>query len=59
MFVANESIGSVIGRKGAKINEIRTMSGARINILESGSKATGPRGGRSPEPDRERIIGEF
>jgi hypothetical protein len=59
MFVSNDAVGSVIGRKGAKINEIRAMSGARINVLESGSKGRGgASGGRSPEPERERIIGE-
>lgn len=56
MFVANDTIGSVIGRKGSKINEIRSMSGARINILESGKSGARSSGGRSPEPDRERII---
>jgi hypothetical protein len=58
MFVSNEAVGSVIGRRGAKINEIRAMSGARINVLESGTKGRGGRGG-SPEPDRERIIGRL
>ncbi len=60
MFVSNEAVGSVIGRRGAKINEIRAMSGARINVLESGTKGRGGGGrGGSPEPDRERIIGKL
>jgi len=60
MFVSNEAVGSVIGRRGAKINEIRAMSGARINVLESGTKGRGGGGrGVSPEPDRERIIGKL
>ncbi len=58
--MSNEAVGSVIGRRGAKINEIRAMSGARINVLESGTKGRGGGGrGGSPEPDRERIIGKF
>ncbi len=58
--MSNEAVGSVIGRRGAKINEIRAMSGARINVLESGTKGRGGGGrGGSPEPDRERIIGKL
>jgi len=55
MSVPNDVVGSVIGKRGSKINEIRQISGATINIMESGQK----RRERSPEPgplDRERII---
>ena len=52
MNVSNDIIGAVIGKKGSKINEIRTLSGANINIMEVGH---GQRD-RSPDPDRDRII---
>ena len=32
MQVPNDSLGGVIGRQGSRINEIRNLSGARINI---------------------------
>ena len=55
MTVGNEVIGCVIGKRGSKINEIRQMSGASINIMEVGQRQ---RQGRdhSPDPDRARVI---
>ena len=44
-------MGAVIGKKGAKINEIRQISGATINIMETNRKRE-----RSPDTDRERVI---
>merc|ERR1719347_2374633 len=55
MSVPNEVVGAVIGKRGSKINEIRQISGATINILEAGQRKRE----RSPDPgalDRERII---
>jgi len=56
MYVSNEQIGAVIGRKGSKINEIRQMSGASINILEAGSASKKDRREFNPDVERERII---
>lgn len=55
MYVSNDQVGAIIGRKGSKINEIRDMSGASINILETGSKSRDRRDGPS-DPERQRII---
>jgi len=49
--VSNDLVGAVIGKKGAKINEIRQISGATINIMETNRKRE-----RSPDTDRERVI---
>ena len=53
MSVSNDVIGAVIGKRGSKINEIRQLSKASINIMETGSRRSG---GRDSSPDRERII---
>jgi len=52
MSVPNDVVGAVIGKRGAKINEIRQISGATINIMETGQRKRE----RSPDTDRERII---
>ena len=52
MSVPNDVVGAVIGKRGAKINEIRQISGATINIMETGQRKRE----RSPDMDRERII---
>jgi len=49
MYVNNDQVGAVIGRKGSKINEIRQLSGASINVREMASRS-------SSDPDRERVI---
>merc|ERR1719458_1508264 len=56
MNVPNEVIGAVIGKRGAKINEIRQLSGANINIMEVGQRQRSGGRDRSPDPARERII---
>merc|ERR1719341_2230440 len=56
MNVPNDVIGAVIGKRGAKINEIRTLSGASINIMEVGARGGQRSRDRSPDPDRERVI---
>jgi len=53
MSVPNDVVGAVIGKRGAKINEIRQISGATINIMETGQQRKRE---RSPDTDRERII---
>ncbi|XP_023326321.1 poly(rC)-binding protein 4 isoform X2 [Eurytemora carolleeae] len=61
MFVSNDQVGSIIGKKGCKINEIRSMSGASINITEVGSGGS-KRGDKREfvgDPDRERVIEIF
>jgi len=55
MNVSNEQVGAVIGRKGSKINEIRSISGANINIMEIGASKRDRRD-FSSDPDRERVI---
>merc|ERR1719495_1600355 len=55
MNVSNDQVGAVIGRKGSKINEIRQISGANINIMEIGSSKRDRRD-FSSDPDRERVI---
>jgi len=52
LSVPNDIVGAVIGKRGSKINEIRQISGATINIMESGQRKRE----RSPDNDRERII---
>jgi len=54
MSVPNDVVGAVIGKRGSKINEIRQISGATINIMEAGSGQR--KRERSPDTDRERII---
>ena len=56
MNVPNDIIGAVIGKRGAKINEIRQLSGATINIMEVGQRQRGGGRDRSPDPERERVI---
>ena len=56
MNVPNDVIGAVIGKRGAKINEIRTLSGASINIMEVGARGGQRSRDRSPDPERERVI---
>ena len=56
MNVPNDVIGAVIGKRGAKINEIRQLSGANINIMEVGQRQRGGGRDRSPDPERERVI---
>ena len=56
MNVPNDVIGAVIGKRGAKINEIRQLSGANINIMEVGQRQRSGGRDRSPDPERERII---
>jgi len=53
MSVPNDVVGAVIGKRGSKINEIRQISGATINIMETGQQKKRE---RSPDTDRERII---
>eukprot|EP00088_Acartia_fossae_P060789 TRINITY_DN7287_c0_g1_i5.p1 TRINITY_DN7287_c0_g1~~TRINITY_DN7287_c0_g1_i5.p1 ORF type:complete len:395 (+),score=85.82 TRINITY_DN7287_c0_g1_i5:52-1236(+) len=48
MYINNDQVGSVIGMRGSKIQEIRDLSGASINIKEVSSRAS--------DPDRERVI---
>ena len=61
MGVANELIGSIIGKGGSKIAEIRQMSGANIQISKSADKEpTAERqiqitGNSSVDPDRDKI----
>ena len=42
IFIPNELVGSIIGKGGAKINEVRQMSQCQIKINEPGEAA--PRG---------------
>jgi len=55
MLVSNDKVGAVIGRQGSKINEIRTLSGASINITEAGKKGGGDRRDGN-DSERERVV---
>lgn len=41
IFIPNELVGSIIGKAGAKINEVRQASGCQIKINEPGEAAPG------------------
>lgn len=51
MSVPNDVVGAVIGKRGSKINEIRQISGATINIMETGQQKKGekPRHGQGED----------
>ena len=50
MLVSNDKAGAVIGARGSKIREIRTLSGATIDITKTHKKEFDRREGK--EPDR-------
>ncbi|GAA5991361.1 hypothetical protein JCM11641_007563 [Rhodosporidiobolus odoratus] len=41
IFIPNELVGSIIGKAGQKINEVRTASGTQVKINEPGEEAPG------------------
>jgi len=49
MFISNDQVGAVIGKRGSKIIEIRNLSGAKINICETNERS-------GSDPSRERVI---
>lgn len=50
MFVPNEFVGSIIGKGGAKINEVRMASGCFIKICEPGEAFPGASGNERVRP---------
>lgn len=57
IFIPNDLVGCIIGKGGAKINEIRQMSASQIKIMEPGATGVGP-GGTSTVPpnESERLV---
>jgi poly(rC)-binding protein 2/3/4 len=49
IFIPNDLVGCIIGKGGSKINEIRSMSGSTIKIMEPGAQSTGSAGGATNE----------
>ncbi|KIY73272.1 eukaryotic type KH-domain (KH-domain type I) [Cylindrobasidium torrendii FP15055 ss-10] len=54
IYIPNDLVGCIIGKGGAKINEIRHMSASQIKIMEPG--ATGSVPGHSAENERLVVI---
>ena len=49
IYIPNDLVGCIIGKGGAKINEIRAISGSNIRIMEPGATAPGPGGASANE----------
>ncbi|KAG9008029.1 hypothetical protein FRB94_013794 [Tulasnella sp. JGI-2019a] len=59
IYIPNDLVGCIIGKGGAKINEIRSISGSTIRIMEpgatTGTGAAGAPAGAGPAPN-ERLV---
>lgn len=42
IFIPNELVGSIIGKAGSKINEVRNLSACHIKILDQGAEGSPP-----------------
>jgi len=49
MYISNDQVGAIIGKRGSKILEIRNLSNAKINICETNERS-------GSDPARERVI---
>jgi len=57
IFIPNDLVGCIIGKGGAKINEIRHMSASQIKIMEPGAVGVGINGGPPPTGgENERLV---
>ncbi|OCH85696.1 eukaryotic type KH-domain (KH-domain type I) [Obba rivulosa] len=57
IFIPNDLVGCIIGKGGAKINEIRHMSASQIKIMEPGATAVGMNGAPAPAGgEGERLV---
>lgn len=45
IYIPNDLVGCIIGKGGSKINEIRSISGSQIRIMEPGATVPGAAGG--------------
>lgn len=57
IFIPNDLVGCIIGKGGAKINEIRQSSGSQIKIMEPGAVGVGVGGQQAGPPNEgERLV---
>ncbi|KAL6301766.1 hypothetical protein BKA93DRAFT_795760 [Sparassis latifolia] len=57
IYIPNDLVGCIIGKGGAKINEIRHMSASQIKIMEPGAVGVGMNGGTAPAGgEGERLV---
>lgn len=57
IYIPNDLVGCIIGKGGAKINEIRHMSASQIKIMEPGAAGVGPNGAPAPAGgEGERLV---
>jgi len=57
IYIPNDLVGCIIGKGGAKINEIRQMSASQIKIMEPGAVGVGPGGAQAGPPNEgERLV---
>lgn len=55
IYIPNDLVGCIIGKGGAKINEIRHMSASQIKIMEPGASAPGVPGAPGGT-ENERLV---
>ena len=57
IYIPNDLVGCIIGKGGAKINEIRHMSASQIKIMEPGAVGVGMNGQPAPAAhEGERLV---
>ena len=57
IYIPNDLVGCIIGKRGAKINEIRHMSASQIKIMEPGAVGVGMNGAPAPAgSEGERLV---
>lgn len=57
IYIPNDLVGCIIGKGGAKINEIRHMSASQIKIMEPGAVGVGITGAPAPAgSEGERLV---
>lgn len=57
IYIPNDLVGCIIGKGGAKINEIRHMSASNIKIMEPGAVGVGVNGAPAPAgSEGERLV---
>ena len=57
IYIPNDLVGCIIGKGGAKINEIRHMSASQIKIMEPGAVGIGMNGAPAPAgSEGERLV---
>lgn len=57
IYIPNDLVGCIIGKGGAKINEIRHLSASNIKIMEPGATGTSVNGGPAPQGgENERLV---